>query len=429
VKALLLDIRAIFAFDQDHAVGAKLRRGRPAVLGARGGSTERRRERRARSLRYAGRPRIGFGEGNSRCRWRYRSRPTAPDGDHTGEKGGGEGAAVRHGCGSPGGARFPLPRLVGGTKRNPPKVARGASPRQASLSAFIGGVPSSGATRRKREVQRDRPWRLRRLRSVCRSVRLRRARTVAGDPAALARAARVPRWRYGRRQCDSFGERDSLERGPVADSLPCPTPMVLVEGSTVRRCVRSASDGSTHRPVSRLPLRRVRAERLPRAARSQRFCVDREEYVASGDALPLVHQSWTTAFLLWPEPARATLSRSEWQFACEGEELRPYPYGFERDSAACNIDQMNLGKPQAGLNDLRAPVDAYPRCLSPFGVHDMSGNVEEWVTLDYGSAPESRDEGAWWLPGKNNVSRRDAGSRRSLRRPPSRRAMLSGRGP
>jgi formylglycine-generating enzyme required for sulfatase activity len=82
--------------------------------------------------------------------------------------------------------------------------------------------------------------------------------------------------------------------------------------------------------------------------------------------------------------------------------MRPYPYGFSRDSTACNIDQMNLGKPQAGLNDLRAPVDAYPRCLSPFGVHDMSGNVEEWATLDWGKAPDrSAMKGAWWLPGRN----------------------------
>ena len=190
---------------------------------------------------------------------------------------------------------------------------------------------------------------------------------------------------------------------PVADSLPCPTPMVLVEGEycpKVRQeCKRwLAPPGPYHdyRCAEYAPSVCL----VPRA--HKRFCVDREEYVASGDALPLVHQSWTTAFLLCRSRRARLCLESEWQFACEGEELRPYPYGFERDSAACNIDQMNLGKPQAGLNDLRAPVDAYPRCLSPFGVHDMSGNVEEWVTLDYGSAPErSAMKGAWWLPGKN----------------------------
>ncbi len=134
----------------------------------------------------------------------------------------------------------------------------------------------------------------------------------------------------------------------------------------------------------------------------KRFCVDREEYVRPGDALPLAHQSWTSASAVCKSRSARLCLESEWQFACEGEEMRPYPYGFERDGAACNIDRMNLGKPQAGLNDLRAPVDAYPRCLSPFGVHDMSGNVEEWATLDHGKAPDrSAMKGAWWLPGKN----------------------------
>jgi sulfatase modifying factor 1 len=134
----------------------------------------------------------------------------------------------------------------------------------------------------------------------------------------------------------------------------------------------------------------------------KRFCVDREEYVTPGDTLPLAHQSWTSAESICKSRQARLCLESEWQFACEGEEMRPYPYGFERDSAACNIDRMNLGKPQSGLNDLRAPASAYPRCLSPFGVHDMSGNVEEWATLDHGRVPDrSTMKGAWWLPGKN----------------------------
>jgi formylglycine-generating enzyme required for sulfatase activity len=135
----------------------------------------------------------------------------------------------------------------------------------------------------------------------------------------------------------------------------------------------------------------------------ERFCIDRDEYVRPGDALPLANQSWTSASRVCARDGKRLCLESEWQFACEGEEMRPYPYGFVRDATLCNIDQPHLGKPQAGLTDLRAPVTAYPECLSPFGVHDMSGNVEEWTTLDHGKAPErSAMKGAWWLPGKNN---------------------------
>ena len=82
--------------------------------------------------------------------------------------------------------------------------------------------------------------------------------------------------------------------------------------------------------------------------------------------------------------------------------MRPYPYGFKRDASLCNVDRMDLGKPNGGLRDLRAPVTEYPKCTSPFGVHDMSGNIQEWTTLD-GAPRGSREllKGSWWMPGQN----------------------------
>jgi formylglycine-generating enzyme required for sulfatase activity len=135
----------------------------------------------------------------------------------------------------------------------------------------------------------------------------------------------------------------------------------------------------------------------------KKFCIDREEYVKAGETLPLAHQSWTSAGQVCTSQGKRLCLESEWQFACEGEEMRPYPYGFKRgDSKLCNIDRMDLGKPNAGLKDNREPVSAHPDCLSPFGVHNMSGNIEEWATLDQGVTPNrSTMKGAWWLPGKN----------------------------
>lgn len=142
------------------------------------------------------------------------------------------------------------------------------------------------------------------------------------------------------------------------------------------------------------------------AREKKRFCIDREEVARPGESLPVVQQSWTSAGEICSALGKRLCLESEWQFACEGEDMHPYPYGsgFERDASACNIDRTDLGKPQNGLRDLRAPSSAYPRCMSPFGVHHMSGNVEEWATLD--AAPvDARDhssmKGSWWLPGKN----------------------------
>ena len=140
------------------------------------------------------------------------------------------------------------------------------------------------------------------------------------------------------------------------------------------------------------------------AREPKRFCIDREEWVKPGEPLPVAEQSWTSAGEICAARGARLCLESEWQFACEGPDVHPYPYGdgFTRDAKACNIDRTDLGQPGEGLRDLRAPTSEYPRCLSPFGVHDMSGNVEEWTTLDKGVVPQrSSMKGAWWLPGKN----------------------------
>ncbi len=82
--------------------------------------------------------------------------------------------------------------------------------------------------------------------------------------------------------------------------------------------------------------------------------------------------------------------------------MRPYPYGFVRDPTICNFDKTNLGKMGEGLNDLRAPIGDYPLCLSPFGVHDMVGNVDEWSRREDTQPPMRGSlRGGWWLPGRN----------------------------
>ena len=184
----------------------------------------------------------------------------------------------------------------------------------------------------------------------------------------------------------------------------CPSEMVLVQGNycpTPRHVCKRWID-----PPGAYQFYRCAEYEEPAKCGSpreeKRFCIDREEYVKDGETLPLAHQSWTMADAICKSRDRHMCLESEWQFACEGEEMRPYPYGFKRDKKACNIDRANLGSPNNGLTDLRASTKEYPGCMSPFGVHGMSGNVEEWAVLDKGQLPDrSVMKGAWWLPGKN----------------------------
>jgi len=192
------------------------------------------------------------------------------------------------------------------------------------------------------------------------------------------------------------------DAGPAA----CPEGMVLVDGMScpdlTQVCLRWVDP-----PTDKFPYTRCAEFKHPAECKGERlhrrYCIDREEYVRPPEALPLVHLSWTEAQAVCAEVGSRLCTEAEWEFACEGEELLPYPYGFARDSSACNFDRTDLGKMGEGLIDHRAPVDAFPRCMSPFGVHDMVGNVDEWTERAGKAAPNrSALHGGWWLPGRNN---------------------------
>jgi hypothetical protein len=198
---------------------------------------------------------------------------------------------------------------------------------------------------------------------------------------------------------------DATARFRRAESEACPEGMILVEGeycpNVEQTCLR-------YRDPPGGPYSYFRCNVYKQPAKCQgkrvhkRFCIDATERIEQGTDLPVNKKSWTDAKNLCEAAGARLCMTSEWQFACEGEEMRPYPYGFERDSSACNSDiEKGLGK-VGKLVDHRAPASAHPRCVSPFGVHDMSGNVDEWATID--GAPKGAREimkGSWWMPGRN----------------------------
>jgi formylglycine-generating enzyme required for sulfatase activity len=52
--------------------------------------------------------------------------------------------------------------------------------------------------------------------------------------------------------------------------------------------------------------------------------------------------------------------------------------------------------------DQRLPAGSMPRCVSPFGVYDMNGNINEWVHLPGKKYPDrSGLKGGWWGPVRN----------------------------
>jgi hypothetical protein len=140
---------------------------------------------------------------------------------------------------------------------------------------------------------------------------------------------------------------------------------------------------------------------LSKERRQMRFCIDKHEYTDPGETLPANHRSWRDGDRTCKRLGKRMCMESEYNFACEGENMQPYPYGFTRDATACNADRDDVVSPAGTLRDLRAPSGSYERCTSPFGVADLSGNLEEFVTIDRSTPARPAMKGSYWQPGRN----------------------------
>lgn len=151
----------------------------------------------------------------------------------------------------------------------------------------------------------------------------------------------------------SPGERPELTDAREKTSAGCPTGMVRVKG-TFHRELHGASTGEIERLedtactdwISRdFPARcrtfdreKIAEEIAKLPTQGLDFCIDRFEYPNVLGQNPIIVTTFHEAEAMCKATSKRLCDENEWTFACEGEEVRPYPYGWTRDESACVID-------------------------------------------------------------------------------------------
>jgi formylglycine-generating enzyme required for sulfatase activity len=179
-------------------------------------------------------------------------------------------------------------------------------------------------------------------------------------------------------------------------SEACPSDMILVDGYfcpfVAHRCKTARRAAAGEEPVCEEFEPEVLCEG---SYEHLRCCVDVFEYPNQRGVLPAVLVSFDEAARACETEGKRLCDPRELAFACEGEAVHPYAVGERRLEGTCRWDAGAEGRvtpsrganvaPQLALLDRRVPSGDSPRCVSPFGVFDLAGNVAEWAYDPQGS--------------------------------------------
>lgn len=153
------------------------------------------------------------------------------------------------------------------------------------------------------------------------------------------------------------------------------------------------------------------------------FCMDKYEWPNKPGQIPQDWMTWYDAKKAVESVGKRLCTHREWTLAAEGPDMHPVPYGdgFHRDNTICNFDRhysditntpefkaLNLkgidvfqskspnDAMSQALRMFLVPSGSKPDCVSDYGVHDMAGNIDEFVVNEGGAMecpPEMRKQG------------------------------------
>ncbi len=206
---------------------------------------------------------------------------------------------------------------------------------------------------------------------------------------------------------------DTKAEGPTA----CLEGMQLVEGDycteVAHTCTRHWYDKSNKKKVCEefAPTAECVGKRV-----KKRFCIDTYAWPNIEGARPEVMNNFYQAQVKCAAAGKRMCTESEWTMSCEGPDLKPFPYGFERDASKCNGDHRwdNPDMDKVAKRDAKelarlwrgVPSGSQPECVSDYGVHDLPGNNDEVVSGESARAKfSSVHTGGPWYKGVRNQCR------------------------
>jgi sulfatase modifying factor 1 len=200
-------------------------------------------------------------------------------------------------------------------------------------------------------------------------------------------------------------------KSPIVTSNPCPQDMVFVEGdycpNVEEVCLYYVDNHGKQIPPGKLPDQTGRCGEFKQPTKClsdqkvhKKFCIDKYEWPNVEGQTPTSWLSYDDAEANCKAIGKRLCTSSEWEFSCEGptEDPHPYPYGdgYHRDNTSCNtdndfpddIDIPKSKKPKdpmsIKLDNMLVPSGSMKTCVSPFGVYDQVGNLDEWVVNETG---------------------------------------------